>query len=52
MGECSMKLFVDSDMNCGGSWLHEVVCRQRHDLWVRDVYMKLCVDRDGTVGES
>ena len=33
-------------------WLHEAVCRQRHEVWVRFGYMKLCVDRDMTVGES
>ena len=28
------------------SWLHEAVCRQRHELWLTVGYMKLCVDRD------
>jgi hypothetical protein len=27
------------------SWLHEVVSRQRPELWPRVGYMKLCVDR-------
>jgi len=30
----------------GESRLHEAVCRQRPELWVRVGYMKLCVDRD------
>jgi len=29
----------------GDSGLHEAVRRQRTELWVRDGYMKLCVDR-------
>jgi len=41
-----MKMCVDRDMNCGDSWLHEAVCRQRHELWVTVGYMKLCIDRD------
>ena len=28
------------------SWVHEVLCRQRHELWPRVYYMKLCVDTD------
>jgi len=32
------------------SWLHEAVCRQRPALWLRVVYMKLCVDRDLNYG--
>jgi hypothetical protein len=28
------------------SWLHEAVCRQRPELWVRVGYMNVCVDRD------
>ena len=28
------------------SWLHEAVCRQKPELWLRVGYMKLCVDRD------
>jgi hypothetical protein len=31
------------------SWLHEAVCRQRHELWLRVGYMKLCIDRDVNV---
>jgi hypothetical protein len=30
----------------GDSWLHEAVCRQRPELWVRVGYMKLSVERD------
>ena len=30
----------------GEIWLHEAVCRQTPELWVRVGYMKLCVDRD------
>jgi len=30
----------------GDSWLHEVICRQRPEMYVTVVYMKLCVDRD------
>ena len=29
----------------GDSWLHEAMCRQYPELWLRVVYMKLCVDR-------
>jgi hypothetical protein len=28
------------------SWLHEAVCGQRTEMWMRVGYMKLCVDRD------
>ena len=34
------------------SWLHEAVCRQRPELWLKVGYMKLCVDRDLTVADS
>ena len=34
------------------SWLHEAVCRQRPELCVTVVYMKLCVDRDMTWCDS
>ena len=27
------------------SLLQEAVCSQRHELWLTDGYMKLCVDR-------
>jgi len=30
----------------GESWLHETVRKQRHEMWLRVGYMKLCVDRD------
>ena len=30
----------------GDSWLHEAVCRQRPELWVKVSYIMLCVDRD------
>jgi len=29
----------------GYSWLHEVVCQQRPELWVEVGYVKLSVDR-------
>ena len=32
------------------SWLHEAVCRQGPDLWVKVGYMKLYVDRDLNCG--
>ena len=41
-----MKLCVDRDGTVCEIWLHEAVCRQRHELWVRVGYMKLCVDRE------
>ena len=28
------------------SWLHEAVCRQRHEKWLIIGYIKLCVDRN------
>jgi len=34
----------------GDMWLHEAVCRQRPELWLRFGYMKLCVDRDLNCG--
>ena len=34
------------------SWLREAVCRQRPELWVRDGYMKVCVDRDLNCGRQ
>jgi len=34
------------------SWLHQAVCRQRPELCVTVSYMKLCADRDLTVGDS
>jgi hypothetical protein len=33
------------------SWLHEAVCRQRLELWVRVGYVKRFVDRDLFEGE-
>jgi hypothetical protein len=30
----------------GDSWLHEDVCRQRTDLWVKVDKIKICVNRD------
>jgi len=30
----------------GDSWLHEDVCREKHELWMIVGYMKLCVERD------
>ena len=32
------------------SLLHEAVCRQRPELWVRVAYMNLSVDRDMNCG--
>jgi hypothetical protein len=32
------------------SWLHEAVCRERSELWVTVVYMKLFLDRDLNCG--
>ena len=29
----------------GDSWLHETVCRQRPEQWVKFGYMKLSVER-------
>ena len=34
------------------SWLHEGVCRQRHELWMDVGYMKLCVVRDMNWADS
>ena len=34
----------------GDSWIHEAVCRQRHELLLTVDYMKLCVDRDMNCG--
>jgi hypothetical protein len=36
----------------GNGLLHEVVFRQRDELWVKIGYMKLCLDRDLNCGES
>ena len=42
----------------GESWLHEAVCRQRPELWVKVGYMKLYTQlhvtetETGTVGDS
>ena len=34
------------------SWLHEVVCIKRPELWLTVGYMKLCVDRDLNLADS
>jgi hypothetical protein len=34
----------------GESWLHEAVCRQRPELWVKVEYMKQCVERQVNCG--
>jgi len=34
----------------GDSWLHEVVCIQRPEFWVKVGFMKLCVGRDLNCG--
>ena len=34
----------------GDSLLHEDVCRQRPERWLRVGYMTLCVDRDMNCG--
>ena len=41
-----MKLCVDRDITVANSWLHENVCRQKHELWLTVGYMKLCLDRE------
>jgi hypothetical protein len=41
-----MKLYVDRDLKCGGSCLHEAVCRQGNKLWVTDSYMNYFIYRD------
>jgi len=35
----------------GENCLHEAVCRERPEKWVRVGYMKLCVDRDMNGGD-
>jgi len=34
------------------SWLHETVCRERPDLWLKVGCMKRCVDRDLNCGSQ
>jgi len=34
------------------SCLHETVCRQRPELWLKVGYMNLCADRDMNCGDS
>ena len=45
-----MKMCVDRDGTVANNWLHEAVCRQRHELWLTVGYMKLCVDGDMNCG--
>ena len=36
----------------GDSLLHEAMCSQRHELWLKVGYMKMCVDREMKCGYS
>jgi len=40
----------DRDLFWGGSWLHEALCLDRTELWVRVGYMKLFVERELNCG--
>jgi hypothetical protein len=41
-----MNLFEFRNMKVDNSWLHEAVCRKRHEMWLTVGYMKPCVYRN------
>ena len=45
--DCKSTFYVEILLKLGGA-----VCRQRHELWPKDGYMKLCVDTDLNCGRQ